>query len=342
VSLGVRAVVVRTPFEDFLVRVRRGGPSPGKEQLERARWAAIQFRFGIEMSDPGVVHAARALIRLLDSEGPGLGHVFSAAADLEVASTLVTAFGGIAARLERELLSGQLIVERQKFASLTARREIDVPDLPPLPPAKPTPPGTSFIAVRLIDQRGAPAIGRPFQIELPDGSVHRGLTDPTGFGRVAGFREAGKAKVSFPMLDEFDFSSKNATERIIIPVDGEDAGEEADEEDVGEEQDQGDDPLEAPEDPDALSSTPTSFEVLVVDPSGEPVAGLQVSQSFPDDEQVAETDDSGVARFVDAKGRRKAQVRPTDIVQARSLLRPRFQQGLVPTVTQDDGTTTST
>ncbi|HEY6078917.1 MAG TPA: hypothetical protein VIW29_08940, partial [Polyangiaceae bacterium] len=72
-SLGVAAVVVKTPFEDFTVQVLNGGPRPEGEQLELARWAASQFRFGIDMGDPGVVRAARELVQLLDGESFGRG-----------------------------------------------------------------------------------------------------------------------------------------------------------------------------------------------------------------------------------------------------------------------------
>ncbi len=47
-ALGAAVVVVRTAFEDFTVLVRRGGVRPQGEELALARWAAVQFRLGID------------------------------------------------------------------------------------------------------------------------------------------------------------------------------------------------------------------------------------------------------------------------------------------------------
>jgi outer membrane protein OmpA-like peptidoglycan-associated protein len=143
VASGLAAVVVSTPFEDFTVEVRRGGPRPEGEQLELALWAANQFRFGLDMGEPGVVGAARELVRLLDGDG------FS---DRDAFSSFATVFGGIAARLEEELLAGRLVVEPQRFESLTERRDLFDPELPPLPP--PRPESTHTFEVRFVDEIG--------------------------------------------------------------------------------------------------------------------------------------------------------------------------------------------
>jgi hypothetical protein len=216
VALGVDAVVVRTPFEDFKVRVQRAAARPVGEQLELARWAASQFWFGIDMGEPAVVRAARELVRLLDGGGFGFG--FDRSSSLDPFSPFASPFGGIAARLEEELLAGRLVVERERFAALTEHPQLDF-ELPPLgPPPRQPAPTTTFIAIHLVDQRAAPLAGRPYRIELPDGSSHEGFTDPDGYGRVAGFTKDGLARVIFLDVDELDFKSKNPVDRIVIPV----------------------------------------------------------------------------------------------------------------------------
>ncbi len=191
-TLGVDAVVVRTPFEDLTVRVQRGGARPVGEQLELARWAASQLRFGIDMGDPGVVRAVRQLVRLLDGEGPGLGRAFGFASDLDDRSPLDTAFGGVAARLEQELLAGRLVVERQLVASLTERRDTSVPDLPPLRPA-PRESGTHSFEVRLVDEVGKAISGIDAEFTA-DGAQTRS-TNPAGVALLEGV-QASSADVS--------------------------------------------------------------------------------------------------------------------------------------------------
>jgi outer membrane protein OmpA-like peptidoglycan-associated protein len=164
VAQGVDAVVVRTPFEDFTVRVQRGGARPEGEGLELARWAASQFRFGIDRRDPGVVQAARELVRLLDGNGFGFGRGLALPDDgfgftsrlsspFDAREPLATPFGGIAGRLEEELVAGRLVVEREKIASLTERRDPFQPELPPLPPARRESTTTTF-EVRFVDEVG--------------------------------------------------------------------------------------------------------------------------------------------------------------------------------------------
>jgi len=169
VALGVDAVVVMTPFEDFKVRVQRGGARPVGEQLELARWAASQFRFGIDMGASRVVRAARELVRLLDSDGLVFGRGAALLDDdfgsgsrlsspFDARDPFPTAFGGIAARLEEELLAGRLIVERQLVAPLTERRDQIELELPPLPPARRDSTTRSF-EVRFVDEVGKAITG---------------------------------------------------------------------------------------------------------------------------------------------------------------------------------------
>lgn len=189
VALGMDAVVVSTPFEDFLVRVRPEGPRPEQVQLELARWAASQFRLGIAMNDPGVVFGARQLVRLLDtgSEEPS-----AFVNDFEDRRPLDTAFGGVAVRLERELLAGRLIVERQQFASLTERRAATVVDLPPLPPARRESRTHSF-EVRFVDEIGKAISGIDAEFTA-DGAQTRG-TNAAGVALLEGV-QSSSAEVS--------------------------------------------------------------------------------------------------------------------------------------------------
>ncbi len=155
-ALGVDAVVVRTPFEDFTVRVERGRARHEGEQLELALWAAIQFRFGFEMGDPGVVRAARELMRLLDGGGFGFG--FDPSGPSDPFSPAGSSFGGVARRIEDELVAGRLVVERERVASLTERRDLFEPQVPPLPPPRRESTTRTF-EVRFIDEIGKPISG---------------------------------------------------------------------------------------------------------------------------------------------------------------------------------------
>lgn len=151
VALGVGVVVVRTPFEDFTVRVQRGGTRPVGEQLELARWAASQFRLGIDMGEPAVARAARELVRLLD--GGGLGFGIDSLSPLDRFSPFGNSFGGIATRLEDELLAGRLVVERERFTPLSERRDEFELELPPLPPPRRESTTRTF-EVRFVDETG--------------------------------------------------------------------------------------------------------------------------------------------------------------------------------------------
>jgi outer membrane protein OmpA-like peptidoglycan-associated protein len=147
VTLAVDEVVVRTPFEQFVVRVRRDGSPIGRAQLELARWAVTQLRLGADMGDPAAGAAARKLLRLLDGDE----RAFSASGNVDEAPG--AAFHRISWRLEQELLGGRLVVESLRFDSLTERRGLTVPELPPLPPA-PRDSKTHAFEVRIVDEIG--------------------------------------------------------------------------------------------------------------------------------------------------------------------------------------------
>ena len=137
---GIDAVIVRTPFEEFTVRLKRGGPPPEGQQIESVLRAARDFRFGIEMGEPGILRAARELIHLLDGGGFGFGGDLTLLDDAgegfgRASGSVNGAFRDISLRIEEELLAGRLVVEREHLAPLTDRREPFELELPPLPPA---------------------------------------------------------------------------------------------------------------------------------------------------------------------------------------------------------------
>jgi hypothetical protein len=188
----MNAVVVRTPFEDFTVRVQRGGARPTGEQLELAQWAARQIRFAIEMGDPRVERAARELVRLLDGDGFGIrpndgdfdgfrrvggagGRGFS------------NGFGGVASRLEEQLLAGRLVVERERFTPFSDRREPFELQLPPLPPARREATTRSF-EVRFVDEVGKAISGIDAEFTA-DGPQTR-ATNAAGIARLEGVQAA--------------------------------------------------------------------------------------------------------------------------------------------------------
>ncbi|RYZ03796.1 MAG: hypothetical protein EOO73_26550 [Myxococcales bacterium] len=156
--LGLDAVVVRTPFEDFVVKVRRSGSAINGEERRLADWAASQFRQGIELGDSGVATAARELLRRLeggesafsdgfgDAEGPAFGGA-------SAGSLPELAFGGPVAHLENALFAGRLVVERTRISSLTEHHELEPPELPPLPPPPPEA-STHTFEVRFVDEVG--------------------------------------------------------------------------------------------------------------------------------------------------------------------------------------------
>lgn len=201
-DLGVDVVVVRTPFEDFTLRVQRSGARAEGEGLELARWAASQFRFGIEVGEPGVVRAARELVGLLDGESFGFGRGLLPLDDgfggvgssnrFDVGAAVVTAFGAIASRLEEELLAGRLVVERQRVAPLTDRRELFDLELPPLPPAR-RESGTRTFEVRFVDEVGKAISGIDAEFSA-DGAQTR-ATNAAGIALLDGV-QAGSANVA--------------------------------------------------------------------------------------------------------------------------------------------------
>ena len=58
-----------------------------------------------------------------------------------------------------------------------------------------------WIEIALVDEKGNPVAGQPYQIRLPNGKVVTGNLDSRGLARVEGI-DPGTCKVSFPDLDE--------------------------------------------------------------------------------------------------------------------------------------------
>src|SRR6478609_3266614 len=197
---GVDEVAVSCPFGDFVVQVRRFGASPQPAQAELTRWAAGQFRSGIELAEPAMVRAARQLLQLLDGNGFAASPAgdelgFGARAGVSgAADTLDSAFGGIAARLEQELLSGRLVVKREQLASLTDRA-FELPELPPLPPAQ-RESGTHTFEVRFVDEIGKAISGIDVEFTA-DGAKTR----PTNAAGVALLQDVTSARADVAILD---------------------------------------------------------------------------------------------------------------------------------------------
>lgn len=59
---------------------------------------------------------------------------------------------------------------------------------------------TSWVAIRLVDDRGTPVPYKRYRIETPEGQTREGILDDQGRARVDGI-EPGTCKVSFPGLD---------------------------------------------------------------------------------------------------------------------------------------------
>jgi hypothetical protein len=66
---------------------------------------------------------------------------------------------------------------------------------------------TTFISIKLTDEKGNAVVGEKFEVELPDGSVSKGTLDIDGSAKVEGF-EAGPCKVRFPNLEDDSVSAK--------------------------------------------------------------------------------------------------------------------------------------
>jgi hypothetical protein len=195
-----------------------------------------------------------------------------------------------------ELEAGRVSLRFEPFAGTLHDREILDLKPPPLPPAARTALETSFIAVHLLDQNGAPVIGRAFQIELPDGSIHRGVTDPVGFGRVRGFTQDGTAKVTFPGFDELDLKTRNGSTRKILPI-GDEPQEDDDEEDAP--------PASSQED---AAEGPHFIALVLTDTDGDPLV----------DEDVLVTDSSG--KEFEAKSDASGSVRVAGLAAGNAKL----------------------
>ncbi|MBU3004970.1 hypothetical protein [Paraglaciecola arctica] len=66
---------------------------------------------------------------------------------------------------------------------------------------------TTFIAIKLSDEKGNAVVGEKYEVVLPDGSVSSGTLDIDGTAKVEGF-EAGQCKVRFPNLEDDSVSAQ--------------------------------------------------------------------------------------------------------------------------------------
>lgn len=233
--------------------------------------------------------------------------------------------------LDEGIRSGRIQLELERpNGTHHERQHLDLQP-PPLPPAAPEAAEPSFIAVRLVEKNGNPLADHPVQIELPDGSVHRGFTDANGFARVSGFTQDGDAKITFPGFDERDFKTKSGIDqKIIIPVvDGQKADAFAGLKDKTDDLDAEagpDNPLDADDEGDdevePVQTTPATFSLIVLDDVGGPVPGANVTFELPTGVQSLTTDDSGVAKVDNVMGPVRAAF--DNVNQLRQVLRPRF------------------
>ena len=191
-SAGLGEVVVRTPFEDFVVRVSRAGSRLNAEERQLAAWAASEFRLGIDLQTAGVVQAARQLLHGLDDQVVGSSNLAEGDASPFEFSTPELAFGGPAARLEQALLSGRLVVRRTPVSALTERDDVRPIELPPLPPAR-RDANTHTFEVRFVDEVGKAISGIDAEFTA-DGPKTR-ATNAAGIALVDGI-VASSAKVA--------------------------------------------------------------------------------------------------------------------------------------------------
>ncbi len=62
---------------------------------------------------------------------------------------------------------------------------------------------TDWIEVEVTDEDGKPMVGEKYEIELPDGSVKRGVTDMKGKVKLQGI-DPGQCKITFPERKDSD------------------------------------------------------------------------------------------------------------------------------------------
>ena len=68
------------------------------------------------------------------------------------------------------------------------------------PPEEPT----HYVEVEIVDQDGLPVEGVEFELEGPDGTIHKGTTDASGKKRMLGL-QSGSCKLRFPGIDAKDW-----------------------------------------------------------------------------------------------------------------------------------------
>ena len=66
---------------------------------------------------------------------------------------------------------------------------------------------TTFISIKLTDEKGNIVVGEKYEVELPDGSVSKGTLGIDGTAKIEGF-EPGLCKVRFPNLEDDCISAK--------------------------------------------------------------------------------------------------------------------------------------
>jgi outer membrane protein OmpA-like peptidoglycan-associated protein len=186
--LGEDAILVETAFERLVVRVRRLGIPLTAEEVRLARLAALELRRGLEEGVPRLVAAAQRLAELRFA--PGRVRLREPAPSL----LFRTAARDLAGKLERELLLGRLVVEREARISL-GEREFVIPDLPPPPPAAREAGDQSF-EMRFVDEIGQAISSIPTEFAV-GGAFEPVTTNAAGIALLEGLK-ASSATVTVP------------------------------------------------------------------------------------------------------------------------------------------------
>lgn len=259
-ELGGRIWRARTSFGWATLRIFEPGRAATRSSGEREAPSALSA----ELSRAQLLNEFVSNLSELDAEGRELIEFFQVRGALEP-QTGPTSADALRRAIDFQIFAGLAELTLEPFWAESLRElERSEGEMPPLEALPPPEKEASFIAANLLDQNGKPVVGRRFTIELPDGTLHSGLTDEEGWARVKGFTQDGSAKITFPDFDELDMITRNAAERIIIPVlgelekEGEGTKEEASPEDA----------LEEP-----LLPGLTFLDVEIVGPNGKPLAG---------------------------------------------------------------------
>lgn len=178
--LGDDTFRLRTPFEDFVLKVDRFAGPPNGEQVALARRVMSELRFGLGARDPRLIKAAQRIVEVLDG-----GASFGLFGVRELGPSLIdTNFETQLLRLlEDEFARGRLVVQREQIESLSEHDDFELPELPPLPPPR-RESSTHTFEVRFVDEIGKAISGIDAEFTA-DGAKTRS-TNAAGIALVEG------------------------------------------------------------------------------------------------------------------------------------------------------------